>query len=679
MPRRARSRSALSLALALAALGARSAPADPTPALVRANFDTTCAPCRDFFRFANGGWLAHAKVPAAYSSWGSFDVLQEQNRDALHEILEAARPAAPSASDSGTRMLGTFYGACMDSGAAEKAGLTPIAPLLEGIDRLASPADLARELGWLHAQGVPGMFAFRAAQDPRNSDLMIAFAGQGGLGLPDRDYYFRADSANRALRAAYVVHIGRLLTMAGADPAAARADADRIMALETALAATSMTNVERRDPVATYHKLAVDSLGRIDPRFGWPAYFERRGLGRLDSVNVTQPRFFHGLDSLLAAVPLPAWKAYLRWRVVSDAAPLLTAAFASAAFDFDKLLTGAQVMQPRWKRCLRLTDLDLGDVLGRAYVDRHFTPVARQRALAMVHNLEAALGERLAALDWMGDETRRQARAKLDAFANKIGYPDTWRDYAGVELKDHALLANHLSARAWEQHRQLAKIGKPVDRGEWTMTPPTVNAYYSSSLNSINFPAGILRPPFYDPAWDDGTNYGGIGAVIGHEMTHGFDDRGRQFDARGNLRDWWTREDAARYKERADKVAAQFSSYTVLDTLHLNGRLTLGENIADLGGLAVAYQALEQALGAAPRTRVDGFTPEQRFFLSYAQVWRELTRDEDLRTQVQTDPHSPARWRVDGPLSNLPEFAKAFGCKPGDAMVRDESKRARIW
>jgi putative endopeptidase len=336
-------------------------------------------------------------------------------------------------------------------------------------------------------------------------------------------------------------------------------------------------------------------------------------------------------------------------------------------------------MQPRWKRCLQATDQDLGDLLGKAYVKERFSLAARARAVDMVRNLEAALGDRIQGLEWMGVATRRQAAAKLKAFANKIGYPETWRDYAGVELSPRALYANHLSARAYETHRNLVKIGKPVDRGEWTMTPPTVNAFYSSSLNSINFPAGILQPPFYDPAWDDAMNYGGIGAVIGHEMTHGFDDRGRQFDGQGNMRDWWTADDAARYKERADKVAGQFSSYTVLDTLHLNGRLTLGENIADLGGLAVAYHALQKSLAGRSRAPIDGFTPEQRFFLSYAQVWREMQRPEDLRTQVQTNPHSPPMWRVNGPLSNLPDFAKAFGCKPGDAMIRPEEKRALIW
>jgi len=384
------------------------------------------------------------------------------------------------------------------------------------------------------------------------------------------------------------------------------------------------------------------------------------------------------VDGLIVSTPIEDWQAYLRWNALDDAAPNLTQAFAEEAFSFERRLTGAKVMLPRWQRCLRWTDADLGDLLGKAYVAKYFPPAARQRAVDMVHNLEAALGDRIAALDWMSPETRAQAAIKLKAFEERIGYPDKWRDYAGLEL-GHSLYANRLSAARVEVKRNIDKLGKPVDRGEWFMTAPTVNAFYNASLNSINFPAGILQPPFYDASWDDAMNYGGIGAVIGHEMTHGFDDRGRLFDSQGNLRDWWTGADAANYKEKAGRVADQFSSYTVLDTLHLNGKLTLGENIADLGGLAVSYVAFQKAMAGKPRKLVDGYTPEQRFFLSYAQVWRSVQRDEALRTQVQTNPHSPALWRVNGPLSNLSEFQKAFGCKAGDPMVRPDDKQARIW
>jgi putative endopeptidase len=398
-----------------------------------------------------------------------------------------------------------------------------------------------------------------------------------------------------------------------------------------------------------------------------------------DSIDVMQPDFFRALAGRMRATPLADWQAYLRWMVVRDASPMLTQAFVDEDFSWRKRLTGATELLPRWKRCVGATDGDLGDLLGREYVRGRFTPQARERALAMVKHLEAALNERIGTLTWMSDTTQRAARVKLDAFAEKIGYPDKWKDYAGVPIVRTSWLANRQATTRWELARDIARLGKPVDKHEWSMSPPTVNAYYSSSFNSINFPAGILQPPFYDPNWDDALNYGAIGAVIGHEMTHGFDDRGRQFDADGNMRDWWTDADANRYKERADKVAAQFDGYTVLDSVRLNGRVTLGENIADLGGLAVAYAAFQKATAGQPRVQRDGLWPEQRFFLAWARVWRTLDTPEQLRTQVETDPHSPAQWRVNGPLSNLDEFAKAFGCGEGDPMVRRAEARARIW
>ncbi len=649
------------------------------PALTPANMDTTCSPCRDFFRYANGGWAAHATIPASQSRWGSFDELAEANRLSVLGILESAARAPRASAGSETAMLGTYWLAAMDSAQADAAGARPLAAALASIEALRSTRDIAGPLAWMHERGIGGLFGLRAGQDPGRSDVMIAFASQGGLGLPDRDYYFRDDSAARAIRSEYQAHVARALVLAGAPEDAARRDAASVMAIETELARASMTNVERRDPRATYNKMPLDSLRALAPGFDWATYLAQRAAPRVDSVNVTQPAFFRALDAQLGATPLADWKAYLRWNVIDDASPYLSSAFAEESFRFGRLLSGQQVQQPRWKRALRWTDGDLGDLLGRAYVKERFSPAARERALGMVHNLEAALGERIATLDWMSEATRRAALGKLQAFENKIGYPDIWRDYRGVTLSRASLYANHQAARVYESKRNLTRIGRPVERGEWTMTPPTVNAFYSSSLNSINFPAGILQPPFYDPSWDDAMNYGGIGAVIGHEMTHGFDDRGRQFDAQGNLRDWWTPSDASNYKSRADKVAEQYASYTVLDTLHLNGRLTLGENIADLGGVAVAYRALQKALAGRPRPLIDGFTPEQRFFLSYAQVWREVERDASVRTQVQTNPHSPPYWRVNGPLSNLPEFRQAFGCHPGDPMVRDEEKQARIW
>ena len=668
---------ALAVCLLLATPTAAARAGGAARALDPANLDTTCSPCRDFFQYANGGWLGRTRIPAAFATWGSFTELAERNRERLHSMLEAARTDRTARPGSDTARLGIFYGTCMDSARAEVEGLKPVQPLLTAADDLESASDVPGKIAWFHSHSVGSLFGFRTGQDPKRSDLVITLASQGGLGLPDRDYYSRADSASVALRAAYVAHVARTFQLAGAESSQARREAERIVALETALAGASMTNVQRRDPVATYHKMPLDSLRALTPHFDWGVYLEARGVA-VDSIDVTQPDFFRAVDSLIVVTPPDDWKAYLRWNALDDAAPMLTQALAAEDFSFDQRLTGAQAMLPRWQRCLRWTDSDLGDLLGKAYVAKHFPPAARQRALELVHHLKAALGERIAALDWMSEDTRRQAAAKLEAFEERIGYPDKWRDYVGLELVP-SLYANHLSARRVEVKRNLDKLGKPVDRREWFMTAPTVNAFYNSSLNSINFPAGILQAPFYDASWDDAMNCGGIGAVIGHEMTHGFDDRGRQFDAGGNLRDWWTTGDAARYQERARRVADQFGGYTVLDTLHLNGRLTLGENIADLGGLAVAYAAFQKATAGKPRRLVDGFTPEQRFFLSYAQVWRSLQRDEALRTQVQTNPHSPAKWRVNGPLSNLSEFAEAFGCKAGDPMVRPEDVRARVW
>ena len=657
------------LFLAQAAPAASLFPAD--------NRDTTCAPCRDFDQYANGGWRAHFVMPASYSRFGAFTEVADRNQQVLYGILtrDAAKQSKPGSDEA---KLGDYWSSCMDSTAAEQAGLAPVQPLLIGVDGMSSTADLAREVAWFHAHGVGALFGFFGNQDAKHSDRFIAHASQGGLGLPDRDYYTKQDSASRALRTQYVAHIARVFVLAGEQAPAAAKHADDVMALETALANASMTNVQRRDPNATYHVMPTDSLLLLAPHFGWNDYFAAR-MKHPDVVNVTQPDFFRAVNDLIASVPLDTWKAYLRWNALGDAAPTLTQAFVDENFRIEKFFTGAKEQQPRWKRCLMATDRDLGDMLGKAYVAETFPPAARARALGMVRNLEAALGDKIATLAWMSEDTRKAAAGKLAAFDEKIGYPDKWRDYAKVQITRGPLFANWLSARAAESARGMDRIGKPVERNEWRMTPPTVNAFYSAQLNSINFPAGILQPPFFYVDADDPVIYGGIGAVIGHEMSHGFDDRGRQFDAQGNLRDWWTAADAAAYKIQAQRVSDQFDGYTVNDTLHVNGKLTLGENIADLGGLAVAYAAMQKALAGKPRKLIDGFTPEQRFFLSYARIWRAMDRPEGLRTRVLTDPHSPAHWRVDGPLSNLKEFRDAWGCKDGDGMVRDAGQRARIW
>ncbi len=671
---------AFTLAVAIAVASPVHASGRPPVVFPAANFDTTCAPCRDFDQYANGGWMSTHAIPGTQSSWGSFNELSEGNQNLLHVILDkaAANHAAKPGSDE--YKLGTYYASCMDSVEADREGVKPLQPLLTAVDGMKDTRELAGQVAWLHAHGVRALFQCGPDQDAKNSDRVIANVAQGGLGLPDRDYYVKRDSVSAATRREYTGHIVRSFQLLGTPEAEARTAADQILAIETALARKSYSNVQRRDPNANYHKLAVADLARLDPAFDWATYFARRNGPGFDSLNVAQVTFFTGMDTVITATPLAAWQAYLRWRVVEDAEATLSAPFVQEDFRFARVLSGVTEMQPRWKRCLRATDGGLGDLLGKVYIAQRFSPEARARALRMVHNLEAALNDRLTTLEWMSDSTRTAAKVKLAAFTEKIGYPDKWRDYAGVEVKPQPYFQNRAAVRQFEVTRQFNKIGKPTERGEWRMTPPTVNAFYSPSLNSINFPAGILQPPFYDPSWDDAANYGAIGAVIGHEMTHGFDDQGRQFDPKGNLRDWWQPADAARYKERAAHVADQFSGYTVLDTVHVNGRLTLGENIADLGGLALAYAALQKEMAGKPRPGlIEGFTPEQRFFLAYAQIWRRLQRPEATRTQVNSDPHSPGHWRVDGPLSNLDEFANAFGCKEGDAMVRKAEERARIW
>jgi putative endopeptidase len=671
---------ALLLALGAATAGAQSA--TTSRAIDRANMDSTCLACQDFYEYANGGWQSRATIPAAYAVWGSFQQLSDKNEAVVRDILEDAAKRAPTAKPkSNLWKIGTFYGTCMDSTRIEALGRTPLQPTLDAIAAITSREQLGDSFGDLDQRAGLAPFGIGTAQDPKSSTDVIAQAGQGGLGMPERDYYLRTDEKSKALRDKYVDHITRTFMLIGENEADAKADAGRVMALETRLAAGSMPRVAMRDPNAVYHKMSLAEFQAIAPHVNMTRYLEQVGAKRVSVVNVRQPDFFRTLDTLVATVPLEDWKAYLRWRAASKGAAALGSAFVNQAFSWQQNLTGAKELRPRWKRCVDATNAVLGEAVGEVYVSRTFTPAAKARALAMVNNLRDALRERIGQLGWMSDTTKRQALVKLDAFTRKIGYPDKWRDYTALQVKPGAYAQNLQAANRWATARDWAKLGKPVDRTEWAMTPHMVNAYYNPVLNEIVFPAGILQSPFYDPNADDAVNYGGMGAVIGHEMTHGFDDQGRQFDASGNLRDWWTGQDAAAYKARAQLVSDQFDRYTVIDTAtHVNGKLTLGENIADLGGLTIAYAAFQKSLAGKPRPpRIDGFTPEQRFFLSWAQVWREASRAEAQRVQVNTNPHAPARWRVNGPLSNMPEFAKAFSCSPGDPMVRADSIRAQIW
>ena len=646
-----------------------------------ANLDTTCSPCQDFYRYANGGWLARTTLPPEYPSYGSFTELVERNDATLRRIVERLAATAPRARKTPEQKLGVFYASCMDSTGIEQAGANPLKNELARIDAIASREDVARALARGHHHGWDPVFNFGGIADYKHSTMIIAAAAQGGLGLPDRDYYVRDDSTARTLRTAYLEYASRTFGLLGDAPAVADEAAQRILTLETALARASLTRVERRDPNANYHKLSLAAADSLTPNLAWPTFLRDAGAPATDAINIGQPRFFRAVDSLMAAVPLADWRAYLRWHFTRHLAPWLSSPFVDASFRYQRALTGVKAQQPRWKRCIQAANAMLGDALGQAYVQETFTPDARRRALDMVDHLIAALDDRLHTLEWMGDSTRAQAVAKLRAFGMKIGYPDKWRDYAKLAVDPRDFAGNVVRAQSFAAARDFDRIGKPVDKAEWRMTAPTVNASYSPTFNDITFPAGILQAPFFDPAADDAVNYGGMGAVIGHEMTHGFDDQGRQFDAQGNLRDWWTPDDAQRFKDRAARVAGQFDAYTVVDSAtHVNGRLTLGENIADLGGLKVAYAAFERALAGKPRPpAIDGFTPEQRFFLAWAQIWRAKTTDQYLRNQLVVDPHAPARWRGMGPLSNLKEFADAFGCKAGDQMVRADSLKATIW
>jgi len=650
-----------------------------TGGLTLADLDTTVAPCADFYRYAVGGWIRRATMPAAYSRYGGFEELSDRNLKQVHRLLEDAVLKARGSTRGNLGLLATFYGTAMDSGHAELGGERPIEPLLARIAALRSKAALGAEVARLHDEGIAALFFLTGMADPGNSSMVIATAGQGGLSLPDRDYYFRPDSASRQVRREFVAHVARTFQLLGDPGEAAGAQAQVVMRIETALAQASMTRVQQRDPKATYHKLPLGELRRLCPSFDWNSYLiGSRVLGTTE-LNVRQPDFFTALDSTLQAVPLADWRTYLRWQVARATSPILSAPFVNEDFRFQRVLTGAKEMLPRWRRSLEATDRSLGDALGKVYVETCFTPETKTRALELVKNLRAAFRDHIQALPWMSEATKAQALQKLDAMGVKIGWPDKWRDYSGLRLQHDSFVANWMRANRFERAWRLGKIGKPVDRSEFSMTPPTVNARYSPSLNDILFPAGILQPPFFDPQADDALNYGGIGCVIGHEMTHGFDDSGRQYDAEGNLKDWWTPADAEKYKEQVERIVAQYDAYTVLDTVHVNGRLTTGENVSDLGGLTMSYAALQKALASKPRTTIDGFTPEQRFFLSYARIWRQLVRPAEAVRRINTDSHSPGVWRVMGPLSNLPEFEQAFGCAGEGTMMRPEAERVKIW
>jgi endothelin-converting enzyme/putative endopeptidase len=638
--------------------------------------DRTANPCQDFYQFACGGWLGRNPVPADRARWGRFDELSERNQWAVRDILEKASSKATT--DPLDRRIGDHYVSCMDEKGVEAKGLKPLQPTLDRIAALKSKEQLAAEVAHLHGQGVAVLFGSGAQPDFKDASHNIAVVDQGGLGLPDRDYYLKDDQRFADVRKQYEPHVQKMFELAGDTPEAAAAAAKTVLEVETALARESLDRVRRRDPVNRYHKMTRDALKALAPHYDWNRYFTDMGWPAFAEVNVTWPDYFKGMDAQLAAADLPAWKTYLRWHVLRNAAPLLPSAFVQENFNFyGKALTGAKELRPRWKRCVDMVDRDLGEAVGQRYVEATFGAEGKQRTAVMVAALEKALEKDIQELPWMTAATKAQALKKLAAISNKVGYPDKWIDYSAVSIVPGDLLGNVRRAQAFEVKRDLAKVGKPVDKAEWGMTPPTVNAYYNPLENNINFPAGILQPPFFDRAQDDAVNFGGIGAVIGHELTHGFDDQGRKFGANGDMADWWTEDDGREFEKRATCVADQYSGYTATGDVKLNGKLTLGENTADNGGLRIAHMALMDTLAGKSTPLRDGFTPEQRLFLGWGQIWCQNETPESSKLRAQTDPHSPGRYRANGVVSNMPEFQKAFACPAGSPMVRESA--CRVW
>jgi predicted metalloendopeptidase len=643
--------------------------------------DASVSPCADFYQYAVGGWVQRTIIPAEYGKYGVDQEVEERTAGLLKAILESAAAETSAPPGSERRKVGDFFAAGMDENRIAAEGTRPLGPHLARIAAVRDRNRLAAAIADLQALGTAAAFRLDVAPDDRSSAENIVQLSQAGLGLPDRAYYLRRDKQSQTLRRAYGAHVERMFLLLGDAAPVAAWNARTVIRLETRLARASMPRDETDDPVATYHKMSRSALVKHASGLAWDAYFHAVGLDRSEPLLVRQPAFFRELGRMAQGVPLAEWRTYLRWHLVRATAAYLSPSFEREAFAFTgTTLQGIPAPPPRWKRVLAETDLALGEALGKLYVERAFSPRAKQQALEMVANLQAAFRARLQGLPWMSEATKAHALAKLDAMRVKIGYPDVWRDYTGLEIDRTSYLRNVLAGRRFEFRRSLAKAGRPVDRNEWAMTPITNNAYYEPTLNELVFPAGVLQPPFFDPEADEAVNYGNIGATIGHEMTHGFDDGGRQYDAQGNLEDWWTAEDAKAFAERSAALVKQFDVFEPLPGLPINGSLTLGENLADLGGLAIAYDAFQRTQGGASGTNPqDGFVPAQRFFLSYAETWRFTIRPEFLRARLLTDEHAPPKYRVLGPLSNLVEFAAAFNCKPGDAMVRPDDARVSLW
>lgn len=665
------------VAAAQAAADKKEAPKEVPMFDIKA-LDKTADPCVDFYQYSCGGWVKNNPIPSDQAAWGRFSELAERNRQFLREILEAA--AKPGPRTPNEQKIGDYYYSCMDEDAINKKGIGAIQPALDHINSLKDKSELTAMIANLHSQGIDVLFNFGSGADFKNAKEVIGQADQGGLSLPDRDYYLKDDAKSVELRKAYLEHVTNMFKLLGESPEKAAADANAVMSIETALARGSMDRVERREPENIYHKLTTQEWQELTPSLSWPKYLAGVGAPSFASLNVATPDFFKALNAELKTVSLDDLKTYMRWQFVHSQVQQLPKPFVDENFNFfGKTLTGAKELRARWKRCVALTDGDLGEALGQVYVEKHFPPEARERTLKMVNALEDALRRDIQGLDWMSDATKKQALVKLQAIQNKIGYPSKWRDYSTLKIARGDALGNSLRANEYEVRRELNKIGKPLDKQEWQMTPPTVNAYYEPTENNINFPAGILQPPFYDFKADDGLNFGGIGAVIGHELTHGFDDQGAQFDAEGNLKSWWTEQDEKAFKDRTQCLVDEYDSFVAVDDLKVRGKLTLGENTADNGGLRIAYMALLQTLANAAKQpgKIDGYTQEQRLFLGWGQVWCENQTDQLARLLALTNEHSPGKYRVNGVVQNMPEFEKAWGCKPGQPMVRQNA--CHVW
>jgi putative endopeptidase len=666
---------------AVSCLAQTSSSARPAPGFSLDTIDKTIDPCVDFYQYACGNWIKNSEIPPDQSQWVSFVELRERNLDIERGILEKAAAGGASRNAVDQR-IGDLYGSCMDDKAVNAKGISAVKPQLDRVAAAQDKGALIDELARLDVVGAGSLFSFYSASDLHNADQVIAYIDQGGLTLPDRDYYLKDDNAKmKEMRQHLVEYVTQTFTLASQTPQQAADSAQVVLRIETALAKASMDRTARRDPKNRDHKMSRDEAVALGPNFYLNRYFTAVGAPNFSQLNVTNPDFFKQVNAVLDSESLDSLKTYVSWHVLNAAAPWLSQPFVDANFKFQQSLTGQKEIQARWKRCVNLTDRELGEALGQRYVDVTFGPEGKQRMLKMVDALEKSLAEDIHDLSWMSDETKKQAKVKLDAIRNKIGYPDVYRDYSSVAIKPDDLLGNIAQANTFESKREMGKIDKPLDRKEWGMTPPTVNAYYSGSFNEIVFPAGILQPPFFDKSMDDAVNFGGIGLVIGHELTHGFDDQGRKFDPQGNLHDWWTEQDGKEFEKRAGCVADEYSNFVAVDDLKLNGKLTLGENTADNGGARIALMALDHMI-ADDKTgkegqKIDGYTPEQRFFLGFGRVWCEKRRPEIARVRVLTDPHSPGKYRVNGVVQNMPEFQRAWGCKAGQPMVAQNA--CHVW